>query len=420
MRSPRRICLVTPSHVSADPRLVKEANALCEAGYSVHVVAGWYYPPLDKHDLEIYAAAAWERAIVYYLTGPRVLLAKLRRDLAYRRLANKHAPSYGLAVSSLHAAVRLLTRAASKIEADLFIGHGLPALPAVATAARERRANYGFDAEAFHSQETEQRAAGGPEAASVHTIEEKLLPGAIHLTGASPLICQAYLDTYRLDNMRSVLNTPSLEDAPLEPRPGTTDGPPKLYWFSHTVGHGRGLEHIIQVLARMRTVCELHLRGISNADFVNHLRLRANQLGFRGKIVTQPPAAAREMVRLAAPYDLGLSLEQPWPPNRDLCLANKIFTYLLAGVPVVLTSTRAQQRLAEELGEAALPVDLQSVDDTAAKLDAFLQSPERRARARERAWKLAQSRFNWDVEKTKFLDSVAAALESPPARAASR
>ena len=68
-----RICLISPSHVASNPRLVKEADALHAAGYDVHVVAGWYFPPLDRHDAEIYAASHWPRTVVHYHTGPRVL-----------------------------------------------------------------------------------------------------------------------------------------------------------------------------------------------------------------------------------------------------------------------------------------------------------------------------------------------------------
>src|SRR5262249_43375421 len=34
-----RICLITPGHLSRNPRLVKEADALTEAGYDVAVIA---------------------------------------------------------------------------------------------------------------------------------------------------------------------------------------------------------------------------------------------------------------------------------------------------------------------------------------------------------------------------------------------
>jgi|GEM_PF-7030127 len=47
----KKICLVSPGHVASNPRLVKEANSLLQAGYEVRVVAGDMVPfvrPLDN------------------------------------------------------------------------------------------------------------------------------------------------------------------------------------------------------------------------------------------------------------------------------------------------------------------------------------------------------------------------------------
>lgn len=413
MRTPRRICLVSPGHVASNPRLVKEADALHEAGYDVHVVSGWYYPPLDVHDVEIFNRAGWARSTVYYLTGPRVLLAKFRREFARRRLANTPKPGVELSLRAIHPALGLLTRAAARIEADLFIGHCLPGLPAAARAAKSRGVRYGFDAEDFHLQETEQRAAGGSEAAAVRAIESHFLPHCAHLTASSPLISRACADTYGVPEPLSLLNVFPLAEAPARPHAGSVDGGARLYWFSQTIGHGRGLEQLIVALGQMQTRCELHLRGIPVPDFMDQLRQHAREAGFHGRIDVLPTAPAHEMARLAAGYDLGLSLEQSWPPNRDLCLTNKLFTYLLAGVPVALTPTRAQAQLAPALGDAAFLLDLQDAAGAAREIDAFFSSPERRQRARGAAWKLARERFNWDLEKTRFLASVANVFESP-------
>ena len=45
-----RICLVSPGHLSSNPRLVKEADALHEAGYAVRVVAGDVTPSVRHLD----------------------------------------------------------------------------------------------------------------------------------------------------------------------------------------------------------------------------------------------------------------------------------------------------------------------------------------------------------------------------------
>ena len=58
------------------------------------------------------------------------------------------------------------------------------------------------------------------------------------------------------------------------------------------------------------------------------------------------------MVRLASQYDLGLAAEIGETPNRNISLTNKLFTYLLAGVPILASDIDAHTQLASELGEA--------------------------------------------------------------------
>ena len=117
-----------------------------------------------------------------------------------------------------------------------------------------------------------------------------------------------------------------------------------------------------------------------------------------------------EMIRLATPYSLGLALELDDPPNRALCLTNKAFAYLLAGIPILFSRTPAQEQLAGALGEAAMLVDLDRPDVTAHTLDAFFADKGLQARARACAWRLGHDRYNWDTEKVKFLDSVSRCL----------
>jgi hypothetical protein len=116
------------------------------------------------------------------------------------------------------------------------------------------------------------------------------------------------------------------------------------------------------------------------------------------------------MIRLAASYDLGLSLETDVTENRRMCLTNKAFTYLLAGVPVLMSDTAAQRALAPSLGNAARLVSLADPGAIAATLDELGDS-QRLAEAKATAWRLGRERYNWDVEKKVLLQSVAAAFE---------
>jgi len=201
--------------------------------------------------------------------------------------------------------------------------------------------------------------------------------------------------------------------APVQPGPITADRPARVYWFSQTVGPGRGLEAVVAILGRMSTPVELHLRGLVTPGYRTDLSRRAAAGGMARPIRFLDSGPPAEMVRLAAGADLGLSTEESRPLNRDLCLTNKIFVYLLAGIPQLLSTTTAQRALAPELGPAALLAGLGEPAPAAAVLDAFLTSPARVAEARRTAWELAQRRFNWDVEKAGLLEAVRGIIGPP-------
>jgi hypothetical protein len=103
---------------------------------------------------------------------------------------------------------------------------------------------------------------------------------------------------------------------------------------------------------------------------------------------------------------MGLSTEERSPLNRDLCLTNKIFIYLMAGIPQLLSHTLAQAGIAPELGESGILADLSDTVATAARLDSFLGDSMRVSAARAFARELAFTRYCWEVEKPIILDSI--------------
>jgi hypothetical protein len=153
----------------------------------------------------------------------------------------------------------------------------------------------------------------------------------------------------------------------------------------------------------MKVHCVLQLRGFVSESYRSSLAAKAVNEG--AKIEFLPPGEPDEMVALAAEADLGLSLEQNSPPNRDICLTNKVFVYLAAGIPQLMSRTRAQAAFAGEIGEAAILADLSDSEATAQRLDALLGDPEALDTARQQA-ALMGERFSWLHEKKKFLHLV--------------
>jgi hypothetical protein len=406
------VALITPGHLASTPRLVKEADALAAVGYTVHVITGHYFPPAEPLDAAILATAKWTHTPVD-LRDAGAPARKFLRHLARRLITRSAFASVGLAARAHHADALRLARAAARIPAQFYLGHCLAGLPAAAFAAKARGVPYGFDAEDYHDAETDDASADRAEAIARRILQRGLLPGCAHFTASSPLIGARYATTYGVPVPRTVMNVfprTHAPQGPIDPGPITAQRPARVYWFSQTVGSRRGLEAVIAILGAIRTPVELHLRGFPSSGYAAQLTALATRAGLARPIQFLAPGPPTEMARLAATADLGLSVEESQPLNHDLCLANKIFVYLLAGIPQLLSHTSAHAALAPELKEAAILGRLERVDETAAALDSFFSDPARVSAARRRAWELAQTRFCWDLAQENFLASVRAAV----------
>jgi glycosyltransferase involved in cell wall biosynthesis len=309
--------------------------------------------------------------------------------------------AYGGPVVGLHAA-------ACAVPADLYIAHYVAALPAAGAAAQRHGALLGFDAEDFHSGEGMDSPAEARRMAMVRVVEGAWLRRCRHLTAAAPLIGKAYASLYEVQGPVTVLNVFPLDMAPTQPpSPRQPGAPLRAYWFSQTIGLDRGLQPFLQAMARATVRVELEIRGDDPWGHGATLMGLARELGIADRVRLLPLAPPREMVRLAAAYDLGLSLETDVSENRRLCLTNKIFTYLLAGVPVLLSDTPAQRALAPDLGAAAALVPLSDPAAIAAALDRLAAGLDA---AKAEALRLGRQRYNWEVEQTALLASVEAAF----------
>ncbi len=405
-----RVTLVSSGHLASNPRLVKEADALAEAGYRASVVAVQHMGQLSKLDAGLVRARSWPLVTVSF--DPRVR-PWLNAWSGLRNRACRGLPEWTWPLTATRAVGRVapeLARAAGEVESDLVIAHNLAALPAAASAARRRGARLGFDLEDFHSGELAATPANRKAIRLLEWLERRFLGRCDYLTAASPGIAREYAVKYALREPTAVLNVFPLSEAPPTRRPPDATPGPSLYWFSQTVGPERGLEDAVDALAKTRTPAHLHLRGLPAAGYPERLRERARRLGVSDRLHFLGLAEPGEMVRLASAYSAGLALEQPVNRNREICLTNKLFTYWLAGIPVIASGTEGQEEACRGFEDAAA---LYPPGDSAAMaeaIDRVLSDPAGLERRRQAAWDLGRNRFNWDREKGKFLQLVADVL----------
>src|SRR5262249_37933129 len=285
-----------------------------------------------------------------------------------------------------------LVRAVADDPTDFIYGGTTGALAAVAESAERMRVPYGIDFEDLHSGEQ----APDCEVTNVLAarIERQVIAGAAFATAGSPMIADAYEQAYGVRPI-PVHNTFSIthqETTGNERR----DRPLRLYWFSQTLGPGRGLDDILRGIGRMGRPVELHLRARPIPSYVDSLLALQSEVAPNVQIVRHDPAAPDDMVRLAQSYDAGLACDEPTGLSRQFCLANKLFTYLAAGVPVVMSRTPAQAELEFCLEGAAFGYDCGDVESIAYVLSRLTSNPDLRSDAQSSPRAAAGRGWRWE------------------------
>jgi len=394
--------------------MLKAADALDDAGFDVRVVSVAHTPWATAADTALRATRRWSRNwdVVDYsratargrqiFTGARMKPA----HLLTQKLGSSRAPA-AVFVRAYSRAHDELVRAVAAKPADLVYGGTSGALAPTAEAARRLGVPYGLDLEDFHT--GERSAQVGELNVIAERVERLALPGAAFLTTSSPMIADAYAAKYGL-HPRTIHNTFSL-DLP-EPVTSLEGEPLRFYWFSQTLGAGRGLEDFIRAAGHARVSGELHLRAGAKRDYLDELLRFAREAAPALAITLHEPGGPDTMVHLSRGYDLGLSGEEPTVLNRRLCLGNKIFTYLAAGVPVLLSATPAQAQLGADLGAAAIVYAAGDVAGLAERLSCLARDSRLRVQARIAARAAAVRRWHWEhpEDRGALLATVRAAL----------
>lgn len=410
-KSVKKICIITPAILACNPRVVKEAEALSEAGYVVHVIYTRHVSYLLATDQAILDEHP-EWTVDYLDWAGKNLKARfnkivsgLKKRVADLLIKNKLFYKKQLPfLTNRFYCWQLKKAIASK--ADLYIAHYPESLVIAARAAKNNHVTFAFDAEDYHRGENLPAAI----LRSIEITEDQFLPGARYITAASPLIALAYKKLYpkvpvtSVENVFALKHQPAFHDVKNEPF--------KFFWFSQTIGHGRGLEEFMTILGQTkRQDVQLILLGNVQTNYKELLVSLWQQAGLMSDLlVFINTVPEKEIFVLASQQHFGLCLEIPSVPNKDFCLSNKLYTYLLSGNYLICNKTAAQENFLQDHPGSGLLVNLNKVAESVQKLLAILNAPENIHQTRIHNYNLAQTQLNFDVEKKRLLEQVASVV----------
>jgi len=408
-----KIVFVTSAQLSANPRMLKEAKSLFHAGYTISVIWCPISPWADEFDLKLfseYPSIKWIKAGYQAKKEPvGYWYARIRQKVwqfIYKNVGNY----FDAAIKSQVLYCQELNSFALQKKADLYIGHNLGALPAIVKAAKKNKAKSIFDFEDFHRGEA---ADGSLQTKMVKEIENRYIPLVDSITTASSSITEAYQTIFRKKIITTINNCFPLTFA-VECIQTLPDRPLKLFWFSQYVGKQRGLQTVIKAMSKFApNEITLTLLGKATDEVKEYFYALMDEVGLnRSQVEFLDPVEESEIVRISSLHHIGLAAEYVHIPNRDLCLTNKLFMYMLAGNALLMTDTKSQQYFFQENSKIGLLYKQENVASLVNELKNYLDNPSILENHRQTSLKLAKYKYNWEIEQEIFLINIKNTLVS--------
>jgi len=175
----------------------------------------------------------------------------------------------------------------------------------------------------------------------------------------------------------------------------------------------RSLDVLVRAARYMDEGHVLALMGSGPA--LTSLEALARAEGVTDRVRMLPAAPYEELLQWTASADLGLiAYRGDYSLNVRYCLPNKLFEYLMAGVPVLATELNAVADILRRY-DAGVVVSSTEPEALGKAISATLADEPGRMRMRRNALTASQGELRWDVERTHLVDLylAVAGLVSP-------
>lgn len=377
-----------------------------QQGIDVTVLYVQYENWTMSMDEDISAAGGWKSAVLCF-AGSGVFMRAYNKLVGVRRILFRAlarfvscSPVVEFAYSRYFFEQLYL---AYTCRADLYIGHNPQSLPVVAWAAKLVGTGYAFDSEDLHSGQFSVTETNSVEYRLLQYLEERYLKGCAYVTAASPGIAEMLVNRYGIKPPVTILNTFDTlvsVDKPVKPQGSRLT----LYWYSQIVSQGRGLEQVIRAIAEMPDV-ELHIRGYVDVHTTGVFEQIIRENNACSRVIFHNTVTPEELIMAASEYGVGLCLEEKASMNRDVCIANKIMTYIAAGIPVIASDTAGHRYVFDQAVGIGVMVKLEEIDQLRDAID-FFRDRSRIKDISTAVRKAAKSRWNWSHDKKLLQELV--------------
>ncbi len=286
--------------------------------------------------------------------------------------------------------------------ADVWHGHDLLGLLAAWSLRRAKGGALVHDSHELFMEAGSAARMPGPIRAAMRAAESRASRSADAVITVNRSIADELCARYGVDPV-VVMNCPPQAAAPGEPlvRDALGLGDRRVVIHHGVLGPGRGLDHLVGSVALLPADVVVVLLG--GGPLAAGLAHAAEEPPNRGRLFVLPPVPVEDVARWIAGADVGVIPFQAVDRNNVLATPNKLFEYLAAGVPVVVSDFPEMRRIVEETG-AGVAVDTTSPASLAAGIQMLLGEPGAAREARRAAAREAHFRgYSWEAQAEGLL-----------------
>jgi glycosyltransferase involved in cell wall biosynthesis len=378
------ICAAVVSDLSYDARVWKEVRSLSAAGYDVCLIGCGYELARPRRSqsegIDVVELPLGSRAGSVSRVGRAGTLLRVWFEILRTRARAYHA-------------------------------HNIHVGPAAWLASRLRRAALVYDAHELYGYPVENGRINTFVMQTSRRLERFMVRRSDHVITTNRSRADILRQLHGRSSIVVLENVPARRDdvEPLDP--GFPQERPVVLYQGGIYARTRAFRQTIEALGMIDDVAFVIL-GFGRNDDLALIRSWASEFGVESRVHLLPPRPFDELVRTAAAATIGIVPIIAFDADTYTGDTNKLFEYLMAGLPVAASDIPEIRRVLEssepspgELFDASSPTSI------AAAIQRILDDRELYQARRRAARRLALERYNWNVQEGRLLEVYASALE---------
>ena len=363
MNAQKKVCIAFLGNALHDSRITNLKNSLKNDNCSVSVISfDWFITSQDYRDDEVavFNLTKGSFSLIFYLQFAFVLLYELL-----------------------------------KCRADIYFAEDLYTLPFVTIIAKIRRAKVFYNSRELYS------CLGGlrnrPQLQALITAIEKVFIKKVDL-----VLTTGEMDSAFLEKLYGIQNTLLIRNIPLYHTPTSKidfrqkhnlPSEMKILIYQGVLLEGRG---IVPVLNAMTKIPRAVLIILGDGQQKINFQKLAEELKVADRVYFEGTISQKELINYTAGGDIGLSLIENISVSYYHALPNKMFEYIMAGLPVLASDLPQMKKIIEtyQVGEC---IKIENEDIIVTTLNDWIDNPGKLDTYRVNCAKAAEE-LNWQKE----------------------